>query len=434
MFNLRSAILILGDLVFFYLSLSLALALRLGGDLTANYFLAHFLPFTLVYISWLAIFYIFGLYELSSFDKNSYGKFLGALIVCLAAGVALFYFFPLLGIAPKTNLLLHISIFGLLSFFFRQWVLGLFLKKFHARVAIIGQNPQTKELIDRMNKDPQLGYKIAGHIKNKKDIYKEAKKRKIDILIVAEAAASDPELSDDLYKCLSLKISIIDLAKAYEIICGKIPLSFASQTWFLENINERGKYFYERTKRLLDIAGACLIMVAVSPLVLLICLALKLEDGGPIFFLQKRTGKDNKDFILIKFRTINDDKEKNGPIWAKNNDPRATKVGKVLRAHHLNEIPQIINVLKGEMSLIGPRPERPEFVARLEKNIPHYNIRHLTKPGLTGWAQTNFRYARSEADSFEKLQYDLYYLKNRTFLLDLLIMLKTFNLLFRKEE
>jgi exopolysaccharide biosynthesis polyprenyl glycosylphosphotransferase len=424
----------LGDLVFFYLSLFLALALRSGGDPAASSFWAHFLPFALVYISWLAIFYIFGLYELISFDKNSCGKFLGALVICLAVGAALLYLFPLLGISPKINLLLHISIFGLLSFFFRQLVLGLFLKKFHARVAIIGQNSQVKELVDFINKNPRLGYKIAGHIKNKKNLYEEVKEKKIDILVLAEAVGSGTELSDDLYKCLSLRVDIIDLAKAYEAICGKIPLSFTSQTWFLENINERKKYFYEKIKRMLDVAGACLITVAASPLVLLIGLALKLENGGSVFFLQKRTGKDNKDFFLVKFRTMPDDAEKNGPVWSPKNDPRATKVGKILRAYHLNEIPQIINVFKGEMSLVGPRPERPEFIAKLEKTIPHYNLRHLTRPGLTGWAQVSFRYGRSEADSFEKLQYDLYYLKNRTFLLDLLIMLKTFNLLFRKEE
>jgi exopolysaccharide biosynthesis polyprenyl glycosylphosphotransferase len=415
--------------------LFLALALRSGRDFDVNIFWGHFLPFTFIYFSWLIIFYIFGLYEFTFSNKGPlfYSTFIAALAVCLVAGITLFYSLPLLGISPKTNLLLHISIFGLLAFAFRQWLYHLFLNKFQARVAIIGQNPQTKELIDFINGNPQIGYKMIEHIKDDDDIYKKIKEKKIEILILAENINPGSELTKDLCKCLPLKINIIDLAKAYEIICGKIPLSFVSQVWFLENLNEREKYFYENTKYLMDIAGAGLITAAAMPLLLLIGLAIKLEDGGPIFYLQKRVGKDKKTFSLIKFRSMIIDAEKNGAVWAQNKDPRATRIGKILRSSHLDEMPQMINVFKGEISLVGPRPERPEFVEKLEKTVPHYNLRHLIKPGFTGWAQINFRYGRSVMDSFEKFQYDLYYLKNRSFFLDFLVLLKTFNLLLRRE-
>lgn len=214
----------------------------------------------------------------------------------------------------------------------------------------------------------------------------------------------------------------------------KIPLSSISENWFLENFREKEGNLYDKVKRIIDIVLASLILLLAFPFWLFIALSIKLEDRGPIFYFQERVGKNKKTFLLIKFRSMKVEAEKEtGPIWTEKEDFRVSKVGKVLRITHLDELPQMINVLKGDISLVGPRPERPEFVARLEKEIPYYHIRHFIKPGFTGWAQIKFRYARSVMDSLEKFQYDLYYLKNRSFLLDLLILLKTFQLFFKKE-
>ena len=252
-------------------------------------------------------------------------------------------------------------------------------------------------------------------------------------MILAENLDKNPRLAKELYKCLSLKINFMDLAKAYETLFYKIPIDFISQTWFLENLAEGEKRIYDKFKRIGDILAAAFIIAITSPLWLILAWLIKSEDKGPVFYKQKRVGKDRKEFLLWKFRSMKVGAEKGRPLWAKENDPRITKIGKVLRKLHLDELPQMINVLKGDISLVGPRPERPEFVKKLEKQIPHYHLRHIIKPGFTGWAQIKFRYARSLMDSHEKFQYDLYYIKNRSFFLDLGILLKTFQLLFKKE-
>ena len=222
-------------------------------------------------------------------------------------------------------------------------------------------------------------------------------------------------------------------ARAYEMICEKIPVSFVTQTWFLENLKEGEKEFYDKTKQILDVILAGILLIATLPFWLFIALAIKIGDGGPVLYRQERIGKDGKPFFLFKFRSMKvGAEEKTGPVWAKEEDPRVTGIGKWLRRLHLDELPQMINVFKQEISLVGPRPERPEFVEKLEKEIPHYHIRHLIKPGFSGWAQIKFRYGRSVMDSQEKFQYDLYYLKNRSLILDLGILLKTFRLFFRK--
>jgi lipopolysaccharide/colanic/teichoic acid biosynthesis glycosyltransferase len=163
-----------------------------------------------------------------------------------------------------------------------------------------------------------------------------------------------------------------------------------------------------------------------APLIPLVALAVKLDSNGPVFFEQLRIGAKEKKFMLYKFRTMREDAEsKTGEVWAQKDDPRVTRVGKYLRKFRLDEIPQMYNVLKGDMSFIGPRPERPEFVKKLKEAIPYYSERHCVKPGLTGWAQIKYPYGASVEDSAEKLRYDLYYIKNTSIPLDLLIMLET---------
>jgi len=186
-------------------------------------------------------------------------------------------------------------------------------------------------------------------------------------------------------------------------------------------------------KRFVDIILAFSIIIITSPLWLIFAVLIKLEDKGPVFYRQKRVGKDRNEFWLTKFRSMKIDAENGKAKWAEKDDPRITKIGRFLRKIHLDELPQMLNILKGDISLVGPRPERPEFVKKLEKEIPHYHLRHIIRPGFTGWAQIKFRYGRTVEDSHEKFQYDLYYIKNRSLFLDLGILLKTFQLFFSKE-
>jgi len=418
-----------------YLSLYLALLVDSWGNLSWNFFYRHLFPFTILYLSWLIVFYISGLYELALFRKFStlYVRILTALLICAGLGVFFFYLFPFFGITPKTNLALTIAFFGILTVAWRNIFSSIFASHFQNKVAIIGRNAQAEELSQIIQNNPHLGYKFIAFLDPQEDVLWQIQTKKPDILILAENIEPRSPLVETLYRCLPLKIDLIDLAQAFEIICEKIPITFINQIWFLENLKERKREFYEKLKRLIDVISSFLILFFTSPLWLIIALAIKLEDGGPIFYFQKRVGKDRKSFSLIKFRSMKVNAEEYGAIWAEKNDPRITKIGKILRQSHLDELPQMINILKGEISLVGPRPERPEFVSQLEKEIPYYHLRHLIKPGFTGWAQIKFRYARSVMDSFEKFQYDLYYLKNRSFFLDLKILLKTFNLFFKKE-
>ena len=431
----RQISLIFGDIFLLYLSLITTLFIGFWNHLTQEIFLEHLLPFSILYLFWLIIFYIIGLYDLNLFKTHPtfYARLLSGLGVILVTGVFFFYFTPFFGITPKTNLFLNVLIFGALTIFWRKTFYSLFSTYFQNKTAIVGQSPHLKELIQIIQKNPQLGYKITAFLNSKQDIFKQAQKKEIDTLILAENLIPGSPLAKNLYQCLSLKIDFIDLAKAYETIIQKIPIAFVGHSWFLENLKETEKGFYEKIKQGTDIILAGILIILTLPLWPFIALAIKLEDRGPILYFQERIGKNKKTFSLIKFRSMIPNAEKRGAVWAKKQDARITKVGKFLRTTHLDELPQLINILKGDISLVGPRPERPNFVSQLEKEIPHYHLRHLIKPGFTGWAQIKFRYARTIMDSFEKFQYDLYYLKNRSFFLDLCILLKTLQLFFKKD-
>jgi len=431
----RQILLIIGDIFLLYLSLLLALFFGFWGGFTWKVFLNHLLPFSILYLVWLIIFYIFGFYDLTLFKTPFifYVRILTGLGFILALGITFFYFTPFFGITPKTNLLLNVLIFGILIFGWRKFFYSLFSSHFQSKVAIIGKSPQSEELATAIQKNPHLGYKLTAFFDPEKDISEQIQEKKIDTLILAENLKPNSLLARNLYRCLPLKLNFMDLAQAYEIICEKIPISFVNQIWFLENLKEREKGLYDKLKRIIDIALASFIILLTFPLWPFIAIAIKLEDRGPIFYKQERVGKNKKIFKLIKFRSMIPEAEKEGPKWAEIEDERVTKVGRILRRIHLDEFPQMLNVLKGDISLVGPRPERPEFVAQLEKEVPYYHIRHIIKPGFTGWAQIKFRYGRSVMDSFEKFQYDLYYLKNRSLILDIRILLKTFQLFFRKE-
>ena len=171
-------------------------------------------------------------------------------------------------------------------------------------------------------------------------------------------------------------------------------------------------------------------MIILSPVLFVLAVLIFITSQAPVYS-QRRMGKNNREFTIYKFRTMKADAEKFGPQWAQNRDPRVTRLGQLLRSSHLDELPQLLNIFKGEMAFVGPRPERPEFVAELEQKIPFYNLRHQLKPGVTGWAQINYPYGASLEDAKEKLQYDLYYLKHRSLILDLTIFLKTLRSFFQ---
>ena len=432
--NFKKFILLLGDVILLYLSLAATVLLSFPGRFNFDIFSLHILPFSILYSFWIIIFYIFGLYDLHLIKtKISFlNRALGAIFVSLVLGGLFFYTLPMFGISPKSNLLLDVLIFGVLFLIWRNFFYSLFSSFFVNRVAILGQGPQVELLKEEISKRPYLGYKLVS-IDSTGDFFLQVQKKNINTLIFTEDYESDPRLLKSLYLSTPAKVTFLDFTQAYEMITEKIPISMISQSWFLENLREGESALYDKGKRFIDIALSSVILILTLPFWPLIALLIKLEDHGPVFYYQKRTGKDRKPFTLYKFRSMEVGAEKGEAVWAEKEDKRITKIGGFLRKTHLDEIPQMINIIKGDISLVGPRPERPEFIEKLKDEIPYYHLRHIIKPGFTGWAQIKFRYGRSLMDSHEKFEYDLYYLKNRNLFVDFGVLLKTFQLFFKKE-
>jgi sugar transferase (PEP-CTERM system associated) len=232
---------------------------------------------------------------------------------------------------------------------------------------------------------------------------------------------------------LSMKsqgVRIEDGTEVYEAITGKVPIECVRLGWLLFSPGCHASRLFLFYKRLASVMVSSLGLLLVLPLIPFIVLAIKLTSPGPLLYGQKRVGRDGRVFTCFKFRTMRADAEKEcGPTWATDNDPRITRVGKFLRLSRMDEIPQLLNVLKGDMSLVGPRPERPEFVEKLAREIPFYQLRHTLRPGITGWAQVRYKYGSSIEDAREKLCYDLFYIKNMSLGLDLLIVFSTIKII-----
>jgi exopolysaccharide biosynthesis polyprenyl glycosylphosphotransferase len=307
-------------------------------------------------------------------------------------------------------------------------------------IAFIGLNSQVIELIKELKEKPHLGFNIIFIIDDKNSEQKEIKgvpisndisllsslisSQKISSVIIASDLHRSEEIRTVLFSCLPLKVNYIDLTNFYESISGRIPVDSINQMWFLENLSEGKKTWFGIAKRSYDFLLALLILLVSAIFWPIIGFIIKLESQGPIFFKQTRSGKNGLPFTIIKFRTMT--VAGNNFTPTKEKDLRVTRFGSFLRKTRIDEIPQILNILKGEMSFIGPRPERPELIKELEKKIPFYHERMLVKPGITGWDQISGEYhSPSREDTLKKLQYDLYYIKNRAIYLDLSIILKT---------
>jgi sugar transferase (PEP-CTERM system associated) len=246
-------------------------------------------------------------------------------------------------------------------------------------------------------------------------------------VIVALTGPAPEPLVHQLMNLRFSGVRVYGIADFYEQLWFKVPVLHTKHGWlvFAHGFDLLHNPLGLRIKRLTDVLLAFALLLVTLPVMLLAAMAVKLESRGPVIFRQARTGLGGKEFEILKFRSMTDDAERDGPQWAQKADPRITRVGRVLRLLRVDELPQLVNVFRGEMSFIGPRPERPVFNATLEKEIPLYNLRHLVRPGITGWAQVMYPYGASVEDAREKLQYELYYIKNYSVLLDIGIVFKT---------
>lgn len=238
----------------------------------------------------------------------------------------------------------------------------------------------------------------------------------------------------ELLSCRLQGVLVSDPAGFFERVRGELPLDALKASWLIYGDGFRQSLARRLVKRLFDLVASLVLLVVTAPVMLVTAIAIALESGRPVIFRQERVGLNGRSFVLLKFRSMRTDAEKDGaPKWAAANDPRVTRVGAFIRKVRIDELPQLFNVLKGEMSFVGPRPERPYFVDQLTEKIPYYGARHSVKPGITGWAQVRFTYGASLADSIRKLQFDLYYVKNHNLLLDLAILFATIRVVLRGE-
>jgi sugar transferase (PEP-CTERM system associated) len=317
----------------------------------------------------------------------------------------------------------------------------------HARVLVVGLQGIGKVVAEELLKQKKLGMEVVGFVgqsagqltlsygnparvslpvyqsSSLMDLFRE---KKVNRILLAGVEGCCDTLGQELVNLRSLGVAMEDCHSFYERLVSKIAIADLSPEWIVRCKGFRRDWLIMLIKRMIDVAVSTVGLLLSAPITLLTAAAIKLDSPGPILYRQERVGQHEEPFIIYKFRSMSQSAEANvGPVWAAQDDPRITRVGKVIRKLRIDEIPQMINVLKGQMSLVGPRPERPFFVQTLNKKIPYYSLRHSIKPGITGWAQICYSYGDSEEDAIEKLQYDLYYMKNMSPLFDLQIIFES---------
>ncbi|MCF7914818.1 MAG: sugar transferase [Spirochaetaceae bacterium] len=447
--TLKKILLLCGDVVLLYGALFTVLYNFYDGSLNQAKVLEHVHAFTILFVVWELIFYIWNLYDLNLEDYiNSYVK---AITINVVIAIIFFYIVPYFRIAPKTNLLFIVLTFSVFFVIWRAVALYFFnrARPFY-QLVLVGIDQHMKDLAWRVLNRKGSNYSLHTvilleeeeipqfildqNVIIEKDLscLKQFADRRIPVKVVVSDTIY-PKIFRKLYEYLHERISFYFVASFWEEAEKEVPIYATNELWFLDNLRNESKHIYGITKRGMDIFIALLFMPLVLVVYILAGVAIKINSPGPVVFTQQRVGRNGANFRLFKLRSMYRDAEKDGKAqWSTKGDSRITGVGKFLRRTRLDELPQVINVLRGEMSFIGPRPERPEFVHTLSERIPHYGLRHLVRPGLTGWAQVNFEYASSEEETAIKLSYDLYYVKNRSALLDIKIALKTILVIFER--
>ena len=369
---------------------------------------------------------------------------LGAAAVAFGLYLVFYFFYPEL--LPRVSVGLYIVLVSLLTLLWRRIYIRIFADpQFMRRVLLVGGGKAGQNLLKVINDlwpppfflvgiiddDPQkLGIEIEGYkvFGNSEALLSIIEEQNISDIIVAISGQLQSRMFQSLLEAQERGVDILRLPKVFEDLVGRVPIMLLEADWvirsFVDEVNSN--QFYEMVKRLIDILGGLIGVFFFVGLFPFIALAIVLDDGQPIFYRQVRTGRGGQSYAMIKYRTMRRNAEADGmPKWATESDERATRVGRLLRKTHLDELPQLFNVLRGEMSIVGPRAERPELVSYFQNQVPFYRARLLVRPGITGWAQVNFGYASSIEDTIVKLEYDLYYIKHRSLLLDLLIFLRT---------
>lgn len=453
---------ILTDFITINLAFIIYFALRVQSGMFELVVMPEFfLPMLAIYFYWLIIFTFVGMYRTwfaaSRFDE------LSTLFKSTFVGIFILFFVIFLddyisGVASSTRILIFIY-WGLLlvlvgsgRMIIRSIQRNLLIKGFGRRAAlIVGFNEKAFEVYETLLQHRGLGIDAEAFVAvNNDNIGKDYKgikaetsienldeliaKYKIQEIIIALEKENHDVLIEVISKTEGKGIKLKIVPDLYEILSGQARTSQIYGMPLIDIMPELMPEWEKKLKRLSDILVAFVLLVINSPIILITAIAIKLDSKGPVFFKQERSGLNGKIFRMVKFRSMYQDAEKHtGPVWSQKNDPRITKVGRIIRKLRIDELPQMYNVLKGEMSLVGPRPERPFFVEKLSEQIPYYKRRLKVRPGITGWAQIKHKYDESIEDVKIKLRYDLFYIENMSIRMDMKILFRTiFVVLFGK--
>ena len=429
------------------MAMFVAVVLRLGWQGGLEYLHTHRHGVVLAWAVFLVAFYIGGLYEADRLQRL--GRTLAAAIISVALGASLVtaIFYATLSLEIGRGIFLGFAVFVFVAVIsMRMLYMAATRRGFMSqRCLIIGTDGEARKVIELVHQHSHSGVKILGliHCGNDRErIGKfveeypilgtlDALEKFVDLydierLILAASVDAEPVLLRRLRSFRYRGLALVDLVSLYEELAQEIPLDHINDEWLFLASMYNSRIHIRRLKRLTDMIAALIGLTVLAPVAAIGGVLIKLSSPGPILFRQERLGRDSVPFTLFKLRTMRENAEsKTGPVWATEDDPRVTPIGKWLRQFRIDEIPQLWNVLRGEMSLVGPRPEREVFIKKLSERIPFYAERLLVPPGITGWAQVMAPYAASIEESRRKLQFDLYYIKHMSFFLDTYIFIKT---------
>jgi exopolysaccharide biosynthesis polyprenyl glycosylphosphotransferase len=432
-----------GDSICYIISVVIALYLnKISSNAIIEYLFNYKVYFILIGLTYIIVLYIADTYNyLKDFRQilNIIYIFISCWVGTLIVVIA--FYFPLKGfIIGRTIVLAQAVSLSVLVILWRFTFSAIALtERLEKRMIIIGAGRSGRYILNTIRSRPGCGFLPVGFVDDDPQkigtqvedlqVLGESfqlsdliKKYQASLVVMAMSRERSPQLTKNLIQISWDNCPLIDLPTFYEFLTGKLPTDYISDNWIFDWSINSNKVYYIRLKRLIDIALAGAFLALISPLMLIMALLIKLDSNGPVFFLQERLGQKGVPFKIIKFRTMFQGSENNGPVWTDHNDPRITKVGKFIRKLRLDELPQLINILKGEMSFIGPRPLA--HTSYMDQ-ILFYDYRTLVKPGITGWAQVTYPEGLTIDTTQEKLKYDLYYIKNIGLLLDLAILLKT---------
>jgi lipopolysaccharide/colanic/teichoic acid biosynthesis glycosyltransferase len=449
----RELLILLGvDIILFVVSLWLTLLVRYLSVPTTELFMVHLGPFLIISTVWLFIFYIAGLYDKHTIFLKSllFSRILNTQVVNILIAALLFLIIPF-GIAPKTNLVIYLIISIALFTVWRMYLFRYVSPKTLHRAILLADGPEAVELVDEINNNDRYNYSFhrlidaatASSIPDfETKLLRLIEKERIDIIVAnpncTYCTTVLPKLFDLAF--VRFELTFLDFYKVYEDTFDRVPLSALRYEWFITHVSQSRSLVYDTLKRVIDIVGSVVLGAIFIVLLPCIYVAMRLEGRGPLFITQERIGRFNLPVTVYKVRTMTENRSASA-TWttedAKEGN-RVTRVGAVLRKLSIDEIPQVWTILKGDMSLIGPRNDIKGLGERLATEIPYYNIRNFVKPGVTGWAQTHQHYMgnnispQSIEESKVRLSYDLYYVKNRSLLLDVEIALRTLKTLLSR--